>query len=53
LGWCILIENSFKRTKSLIELEEDLVVLLPVREVLDMIIAIVEFQGKILLLNLA
>jgi hypothetical protein len=41
----MLIENNFKKVKSLIELEEDLAVLLPVKEVLDMIKAIAEFQG--------
>jgi hypothetical protein len=49
----MLIENNFKKVKSLNELVEALAVLLPVREVLDMIIAIAEFQGNNLLLNLA
>jgi hypothetical protein len=53
LGWCMLIENCFKRMKSLIEVEEVFVVLLPDNAVLDMIIAIAEFQGNNLLLNLA
>jgi hypothetical protein len=49
----MLIENKFKKVKSLIELEDDLAVLLPVKEVFEMIIAVAEFQGNILLLNLA
>jgi hypothetical protein len=49
----MLIENCFKRMKSLIEVEAVFVVLLPDKVVLDMIIAIAEFQGNNLLLDLA
>jgi hypothetical protein len=45
--------KQFQKTKSLIELEEALQVLLPDKKILAMINEIAEFQEIILLLNLA
>jgi hypothetical protein len=45
--------KCFKRIKSLIELEEVFLVLLPDKETLAMMMEIVDCQVKILLLNLA
>jgi hypothetical protein len=52
-GWWIVTLKVFKIVKSLIEFEEDFLVLLPDKEMLAIIIEIADFQLIILLLNLA
>jgi hypothetical protein len=52
-GWWIVTLKVFKIVKSLIEFEEDFLVLLPDKEVLAIIIEIADFQLIILLLNRA
>jgi hypothetical protein len=52
-GWWIVTLKVFKIVKSLIEFEEDFLVLLPDKEMLAIIIEIADFQLIILLLNRA
>jgi hypothetical protein len=49
----MLILNSFRKVKSLIEFDECIFVLLPDNDVLEIIIEIADFHEMTLLLNLA